>query len=64
LVPQQTAQIGLPRAGQLRRARLVPHKGHVICVILYNPAETTENSSEQPLQPPVVHVAGRPFAYE
>jgi hypothetical protein len=57
LVPQQTAQICLPSAGQLRRARLDPHSGQVMCAVLYNPAETRENSSERRLHSPVVYVA-------
>jgi hypothetical protein len=53
-VPQQIAQICFPMAGQLRRERLDPHKGQVMCAILYNQAEIPENSSERRLHPPVV----------
>src|SRR5262245_28381584 len=39
LVPQQTAQICLPSAGQPRRARRAPHRGKIIRALLYNPRE-------------------------
>ncbi len=38
-VPQHTAQICWPSAGQPRLARRVPHRGQAMCAVLYNRAE-------------------------
>jgi hypothetical protein len=50
LVPQHTAQICLPSAGQPRRARRTPQRGQITWALLYNPARIHENSSERALQ--------------